>query len=197
MENKNFSCACIIMASGQGKRFGSNKLMADFLGEPLIASILKVTENIFARRVIVTRHRDVENFCKSLGLEVVLHDKPHRNDTVRLGLEALEKNYTHYALCMCYQPLVKKSSLERLLNKAQAEPKYIWRLAYEEIQGTPVIFPAKFFEELSALPENTGGGYLLKKYAAKVRTVSVNEAYELLDIDTQEDLQKLLQIKEQ
>ena len=121
MENKNFSCACIIMASGQGKRFGSNKLMADFLGEPLIAGILKVTENIFARRVIVTRHRDVENLCKSLGLEVVLHDKPHRNDTVRLGLEALEKNYTHYAFCMGDQPLVKKSSLERLLNKAQSK----------------------------------------------------------------------------
>ena len=28
---------CVIMASGEGKRFGSNKMLADIYGEPLIA----------------------------------------------------------------------------------------------------------------------------------------------------------------
>ena len=28
---------CVIMASGEGKRFGSNKMLADIFGKPLIA----------------------------------------------------------------------------------------------------------------------------------------------------------------
>ena len=28
---------CVIMASGEGKRFGSNKMLADIYGKPLIA----------------------------------------------------------------------------------------------------------------------------------------------------------------
>ena len=80
---------CVIMASGLGKRFGGNKLMAEFEGAPLIQRTLDATEGIFARRVVVTRHREVEELCRRQGVPVVFHALPHRSDTVRLGLEAL------------------------------------------------------------------------------------------------------------
>ena len=38
---------CVIMASGLGKRFGGNKLMADFDGQPLICRALTVTDGPF------------------------------------------------------------------------------------------------------------------------------------------------------
>ena len=38
---------CVIMASGLGKRFGGNKLMADFDGQPLICRALTVTDGLF------------------------------------------------------------------------------------------------------------------------------------------------------
>ena len=44
------------MASGMSKRFGSNKLLADFHGEPMIMRILRATDGLFTRRVVVTRH---------------------------------------------------------------------------------------------------------------------------------------------
>ena len=50
---------CVIMASGLGKRFGGNKLMADFDGQPLICRALTVTDGLFSHRVVVTRHADV------------------------------------------------------------------------------------------------------------------------------------------
>ena len=80
---------CVIMASGMGKRFGGNKLMADFGGQPMIARILAATGGLFARRVVVTRHGDVAEYCRKQGAEVIAHDLPHRNDTVRLGLDAV------------------------------------------------------------------------------------------------------------
>ena len=80
---------CVIMASGLGKRFGGNKLMADFHGKPMIQRALDATEGLFSRRVVVTRHESVAELCWAQNVEVVLHDLPGRNDTVRLGLEAL------------------------------------------------------------------------------------------------------------
>lgn len=47
LQNSNeVRIACIIMASGLGKRFGSNKLMASFHGAPLIHSVLDVTGSV-------------------------------------------------------------------------------------------------------------------------------------------------------
>ena len=71
------------MASGLGTRFGSNKLMANLDGAPLIAHAIRACDGLFAKRVAVTRHRDVAKLCRSLGVEAVMHDEPLRSDTVR------------------------------------------------------------------------------------------------------------------
>lgn len=89
------STGLVIMASGLGKRFGSNKLLADFDGQPLIQRILTTSKGIFPWMVVVTRHREVENICKKEGIPVFVHDLPGRQDTIRLGLSwILERSKT-------------------------------------------------------------------------------------------------------
>ena len=83
------SMGCVIMASGLGTRFGGNKLMAPFRGKPLVQWVLDATEGIFSRRVVVTRHEAVEKLCRGQGIEVVYHNLPDLNDTIRLGLHAV------------------------------------------------------------------------------------------------------------
>ena len=49
------SVGCVIMASGLARRFGSNKLLADFGGRPLLCRALEVTATpALATRVVVT-----------------------------------------------------------------------------------------------------------------------------------------------
>ena len=76
------------MASGLGKRFGSNKLMASFHGAPLIHLVLDVTGSVplFADRLVVTRSREVHDYCQSLGIPVLIHTLPNRNEALCLGL---------------------------------------------------------------------------------------------------------------
>ena len=79
LQNSNdVRIACIIMASGLGKRFGSNKLMASFHGAPLIHSVLDATGSVplFADRLVVTRSREVHDYCQSLGIPVLIHTLP-------------------------------------------------------------------------------------------------------------------------
>lgn len=181
---------CVIMASGLGKRFGGNKLLADFHGRPMIHCILDATEGIFARRVVVTRHEGVAKLCKDRGVLVIFHDLPYRSDTVRLGLEAME-GMERCLFAPADQPLLRRETVAALAAASQKEPEYIWRPVCQGAPGSPVVFPQWAFAQLRTLPEGKGGGFVAKQYPARLRTVAVDDPYELKDVDTPEDLEKL------
>lgn len=184
--------SCVIMASGMGKRFGGNKLMADFHGNPMILRAIEATNGIFEKRIVVTRHADVAELCRFYAIENILHDLPHRNDTVRLGLEAIGKSEA-CVFCPGDQPLLTRETIVSLVLAAKNCRDDIWRVSFEETPGAPVLFPKWTFPELSSLPEGKGGGFLTKKYPERVRTVSAKNRFELMDTDTPEDLEFLKQ----
>ena len=184
---------CVIMASGLGKRFGGNKLMADFHGKPMIQRALDATEDLFAERVVVTRHESVAALCREQNLSAVLHDLPHRNDTVRLGLEALGD----LDACMFLpgdQPLLRRETVAMLLQHWKQHPECMVRPIHEDTEGSPVLFPAWTFPELRNLPEGKGGGVVMKDHPHDMIRVSVPDPFELADADTPETLELLRQL---
>lgn len=180
------------MASGLGRRFGGNKLMADFRGKPLIQWALDATEGIFARRIVVTRHREVEALCHRQNTEVLCHTLPFRNDTVRLGLESIAQYIEGCMFCPGDQPLLRPDTIAALALNAVNDNTRIWRAAWQDTAGSPVLFPKWTFPELLTLPEGAGGSILLKKYPGQVQTVPVRDRCELIDIDSPEDLETAL-----
>ena len=48
---------CVIMASGLARRFGSNKLLADFGGRPLLCRALEVTANVIGNDMVAVATR--------------------------------------------------------------------------------------------------------------------------------------------
>lgn len=180
---------CVVMASGLGKRFGGNKLMADFRGAPMVQRILSVTEAL-PHRVVVTRHADVVQYCENHSVPVVLHSLPYRSDTVRLGLEAL-KSVEWCMFCPADQPLLTADTVNALALCAANEPGMIWRTAFQDEPGAPIVFPRSLFPELLTLPQGKGGGFLAKKYPEQVRILPVRDKYELKDADTPADFSAL------
>ncbi len=191
LDNPFGNTGCVIMASGLGNRFGSNKLMADFLGQPLIARALDATDRIFAKRVVVTRHEDVAALCCSREVEVILHSFPYRSDTVRLGLEAVGR-VDGCMFCPADQPLLRRDTVASLALAFENNREFIWRTSFNDTCASPVIFPKWAFPELLSLPDGKGGGHIIRNHPEKVRTVSAQDIYELRDVDTPEDLQELL-----
>ena len=181
---------CVIMASGLGRRFGGNKLMADFYGEPLICRALDATEGIFSRRVVVTRHPEVEALCRDRNVPVLLHELPLRSDTVRLGTQAVGDR-DGCLFCPGDQPLLRRETVASLALCAVNGKSFIWRTAFGDTPGAPVLFPRWTFPELLTLPPGQGGGFLIKKYPGQVRSVPVRDARELMDADSPEDLSAL------
>lgn len=119
-DNRTLKHGCIVMASGVGARFGGNKLMAELCGAPLVGHVVRATDGLFSRRVVVTRHADVAALCETLGAQVILHDEPCRNDTVRLGMEAMDGCDT-VTFVQGDQPLIRPASIVALLRAAERD----------------------------------------------------------------------------
>ena len=262
------------MASGVGARFGGNKLMAELCGAPLVGHVVRATDDLFSRRVVVARHADVAALCETLGAQVILHDEPCRNDTVRLGMEAMDGCDT-VTFVQGDQPLIRPTSIAALLraaerdaagavrrdaarrdaagrgvadvagcdavgtaladtaegvaedyameldavecdvdaaagcdaaesdvagaakhdavgcNAAVSSVARIWRTSFDGVPGAPVLFPSWAFDELRSLPRGKGGGFVAKTHAECVRTIEVSSEWELFDVDTRDDLERL------
>ena len=183
---------CVIMASGLSKRFGSNKLMADFNGKPMILHALQASDSLKDHRVVVTRHADVAALCQEQGVNVILHDLPHRSDTIRLGLEALG-DVDACLFLPADQPLLRRDTVTALVNQWEADQEKILRPFHNDTPGSPVLFPRWALPELQNLPEGKGGNWVIKNHPEKTAAMQIGNPYELMDADTPETLQFLLQ----
>lgn len=210
---KNGKMACIIMASGLGKRFGSNKLMTPFCGKPLIGSVVDTIKSVsfFDEVLVLTRSQEVKNYCDQVGTKVLIHDLPNRNEAVSLGLgHLLEKmpDLTGCLFALGDQPLLKSNTVERMCMRFNEIKLDSWKSspiiqaccikmekssdsAASVTVGSPILFDSKFFDELFHLPEKSGGSYVLRNHHEHVRYVAADSPMELTDIDTPDDLENL------
>ena len=178
------------MASGLAKRFGSNKLLAEFDRKPLLCRAFAVTEGL--HRVVVTRSTEVQALCEECGIPVLHHALPFRSDTVRLGLEYLLTQFPTMSGCVFLpgdQPLLTRKTLDGMAAAFCAQPEKrsrIFRLCEPQsgAPGSPVLFGADYFEELRSLPEGKGGGAVVKRHAEKVTLFPARHPAELMDADT-------------
>ena len=194
LDNPFGDISCVIMASGMGKRFGANKLMASFNGKPMIAGALDITDNLFDKRVVVTRHNDVARLCQERGVKYVLHDLPYRSDTIRLGINAVPQTDA----CIFVpgdQPLLTMDSIISLALASKNNRNNIWRMTYDGKNGMPVVFPQWALDCLLSLPQGEGGSFVIKQYPQLLKTIKAQNEFELMDVDTPEDLEFLQQQK--
>lgn len=191
IKSGNIKIGLVLMASGQSRRFGRDKLVEMLCAKPVIKWIIDAAEALFDKRVVVTRSEAVKRLCEELGIDCIYHDLPGRNDAVRLGLEALMDDIDYCMFAQCDQPLVTRESICGILDKAQKREGLIIRLAFGDTAAAPVCFHKKYFADLLALPEGKGGGQVIRQNPQAVCLVRAQQEYELWDIDTVGDLEKI------
>lgn len=183
---------CILMAAGASTRFGSDKLAAELGGRSLLRRACEAVPAVRFRRVcIVTARAEGEALAREFGFQLVRNDRPELGAslTVRLGLSAIQD--CDAALFMTAdQPLLRRETVERLLDAWSREPGRIAALAHSGVRGNPVVFPAACFPELMTLEGDRGGSAVIKRHPGSLLLVE-GEARELMDVDYLSDLESL------
>ena len=231
MSERRARIACIIMASGEGKRFSSKKggkLLAPLGGIPVLKRVLQALPiEEFCDIVVVTRWPEVETMCNTMQIKCVRHDNPLRSDTIREGMRAVIDGAADPSdmpdACLFVagdQPLLTTCSVKCLLQTFRDAfgrgQSVVCRLGWKQEAGNPVLFPAAMFEKLRSLEGNRGGASLLRRADMKgkgihdeeiqnkenhekdnqdegvqVLIVEAGSPYELMDVDSPEDLAEL------
>ncbi len=183
---------CVVMAAGDARRFGENKLSALFRGKSLVRRALDaVPEEAFAAVAVVTQYPEVEALAEEYGFTPVRNRHPDWgiSHTIALGLEALGE--VDAALFQVSdQPLLRRESVAALVEFYRERPEAIAALGHNGVRGNPCLFPAAYFPQLYALTEDHGGSSVIRRHEAALRLLEVNPR-ELCDADTPEDLTAL------
>ncbi len=180
----------VLMASGAGTRFGSNKLLAEVEGVSLIQRTFSaLPAHLFARAVVVSRYPELLDQAARAGYHAFENPLSHLGQSVSitLGLAALE-DMDGVLFAVCDQPWLTRESVRRLLSTFRADPTRITALGWQGTRGNPVIFPPDLFPALFDLEGDTGGGAVIRAHPHRLVVVEVGSADELRDVDRPHDL---------
>ncbi len=182
----------ILMAAGFSRRFGEeNKLLAPFLGKPLLLHTLDLFHHFagLGQVFVSFASPEVEKLAKNYPFSLLQNSCPQRGscESVRLGVQASSAAY--YLFVTCDQPFLDADTLRRLLC-LRAEGKMV-QPAYKGRPGSPVLFSAKFRGELLALQDGEAARSILQRHKEAVLQAELPDILPLLDVDRPEDLQHL------
>ncbi len=180
---------CVIMAAGNGSRFGENKLAVEFQGKSLIQRTLEsIPQAQFAQVVVVTQHDNVAKLADQFDFAVIENQRPEWgiSHTIALGTEYLE-NCDGILYLVSDQPMLEEDTITRVVEKWCRHPKSIVGASHNGRRGNPCIFPKNFFTELKSLEGDCGGNVIIQANMDKLKLVEVSPQ-QLVDIDTPEQL---------
>ena len=183
---------CVVMAAGDARRFGENKLAALFDGKPLILRALEaVPAEEFSAVAVVTQYPEVEALASEFGFLPVHNPHPDWgiSHTIRLGLEALGECGSAL-FQVSDQPMLRRETVKGEVEFFRRHPDKLVGLGHDGVRGNPCIFPAAWFPELLALKEDQGGSSVIRRHEEDLLLFEC-PARELEDADTRQALRAM------
>ncbi|HLF21371.1 MAG TPA: nucleotidyltransferase family protein, partial [Aestuariivirga sp.] len=186
-----------VLAAGQSKRMGSNKLLADLGGAPMIRrSVEAVLAAGIDSMIVVTGHEadKIAAALEGLGIEIVHNpDYAHGLATsLKRGLAAVPEDADAVLVCLGDMPRVTPKVMGRLIAAFNPEElRTICVPVHRGQRGNPVLWGAKHFAAMAALDGDRGAKALMEQFADELVEIEMADDGVLIDADTPEALARL------
>lgn len=184
---------CVLLASGDAKRFGENKLNRKLSGKSLIdRAIDAIPRDKFHKIVVVSQYDEVLKKAENknyIGIKNI-HPDYGISHSIELGLSVVDC-CDSVMFMVSDQPLLSTESISNMIDFYLHNLGYIVGMGYNGTRGNPCIFPREFYDELYNLREDNGGSTVIRQHEDKLRIFEAKHPDELSDIDTKEDLLRL------
>lgn len=190
---KKTKVGCVLMAAGNARRFGKNKLLAEFQGRSLILRALDaIPAGELAKIVVVSQYDEVLEQAKKYGYTPILNDAPDEgvSRTIKLGLAEME-GMDGVMFMVSDQPCLNQSSVTGLISYFRRNRASIVAMGYGTRRGNPAIFPRKCFDDLNLLEGDMGGSLVICRHEKLLKLYQVESELELFDADSAKELERL------
>lgn len=187
----------VLLAAGRSKRFGSDKLLHEVNGRPLIYYSLRacVHSTLASIIVVVERSGDLTpNLVKSLfpdnkRIHVIENPHPTRGQmsSVKVGMRALKPEVDGAMIVLADMPLISSALIDELIG-AFGECGTVVVPESDGTQYHPKIIPRCLFQRFLGLRDNARGTEVLGALDGGIRTVPVSDPSIFRDIDKPSDL---------
>ena len=189
-----YNIALILLAAGDGRRFGGNKLLYALNGKPMYRYLPDELEAweidhgkpLFAKKIVVTQYEVIEADLGRRGYEVVKNTQSCLgiSHSIQLGLGVLEQE-KEMAICfaVCDQPYLKAETVADFLRAWQESGRGLGSLIANGKPGNPAVFSHDYLEELLALSGDIGGRRVLKAHPEDLFFWETKDERELEDLD--------------
>ncbi|BDC18144.1 nucleotidyltransferase family protein [Acidianus sp. HS-5] len=173
----------VILAAGEGRRFGKNKLLEKINGKTIIEHVLS---NVDMERAIIVGKYAQELF-PYLKNEIVIYNPKWMegiSTSIKLGLRFFQ-NYDGVLIALGDMPFVKTEDIHKIIDSFNSECNAIIP-TYKETWGNPVILSKKIFDKVMEINGDVGAKKILKNMK-NLCFVECSKGV-IIDIDTINDL---------
>jgi molybdenum cofactor cytidylyltransferase len=189
--------AAILLAAGKSSRMGSNKMLAEVDGRPMIARTAQRLLSSRARPIVAVLGNQADEVDAALGKLPVerVHNPAFAeglSTSLKRGLAALPTDIDGAVICLGDMPLIAGRDIDRLIAAFNPlEGRSIIVPTRNGKRGNPVLWARRFFSEMADLAGDVGARHLIGEYADLVCEVEMDTDSVLVDIDTPEALAEL------
>ena len=194
------SVAAILLAAGQSRRMGSiNKLLVEIDGLSMIRRSMEAILASKAGPIIVVTGHEADRVCKELEpYDVTFVQNTEYAEglsgSLASGINVLPEKTDGALICLGDMPEVAAAHLDKLIAAFDPlEGRSICVPTSNGKRGNPVLWDARFFSEMANVSGDVGARHLIGEYSELVCEVEIGHGGILLDIDTPQALQSVLQ----
>jgi CTP:molybdopterin cytidylyltransferase MocA len=188
----------VLLAAGEGRRYGGIKQLADIKGETMVHRTARIALDSGAAVLVVTGANadPVAAALSDLPLTVFHHPawRDGMGSSLAAGIRQVQIQFPFASgalLCLADQPLLESAWLTDLLAAHRRRPDSIFATETNGVPGPPVLFPHDLFVELGQWSGPKGAQAVLRREAHRVvRLVSPAG----IDVDTPDDLRRAREI---
>ena len=187
----------IILAAGEAKRMGKVKLTLPLGDKQLIEWVLQAAKlTPLDKYFLVVRPEDKEMIKtgEKWGAEIVLNSeyRSGMSSSIKKALHQISsKDLEGFFVILGDQPFISSSLLYKMFKAFTLDKKEMIVPFYKDRQGNPVFFDGYWKDELMKLSGDVGGRVLIKAHPERIKRFKISDESILLDIDREEDYEKI------
>ena len=191
----------VVLAAGLSRRFAGNKLLAPFMGKPLVRWTVEAALDSRLAMIVVVLGYDHDNVRAALAdlpasPRLVFVRNEHYQDgqssSVIAGLTAIAPSLDAAMFLPADQPRLDCSIVDRLIAEFEQSGSDICHPAVAGRRFSPAIFGRRHFPALRQLQGDVGGRSVIEANSGSATALSFPDETPFRDVDFPNDLAALL-----